>query len=65
MTIKQATKWALIGAIVGAFMPICYLLLNSGVMTWSPAISIGTNILSIFTSCTLALFLYVLYKNQK
>lgn len=65
MTIKQATKWALIGAIVSALMPICYLLLNSGVMTWSPAISIVTNILSIFTSCTLALFLYVLYKNQK
>ena len=65
MTIKQATKWALIGAIIGALMPFCYLLLNSGIMGWSPAISIVTNILSIFTSCTLALFLYVLYKNQK
>ena len=65
MTIKQATKWALIGAAVGTLMPFFYLLLNTGIMNWSPAVSIVTNILSIFTSCTLALFLYVLYKNQK
>ena len=64
MTIKKATKWALIGAAVGTVMPFCYLLLNTGIMKWSPAISIVTNILSIFSSCTLALFLYVLYKNQ-
>jgi len=65
MTIKQTTKWALIGAGVGAVMPFFYLLLNTGIMSWSPAFSIVTNILSIFTSCTFALFFYVLYKNQK
>ena len=65
MTIKQTTKLALIGAGVGAVMPFLYLLLNTGIMSWSPAFSIVTNILSIFTSCTFALFFYVVYKNQK
>ena len=65
MKIKTATKWALIGAIVNALMSSCYILLNTGILEWSPTISAIFYFLSIFTSCTFAFFFYVLYKNQK
>lgn len=65
MTIKKATKWALIGAIVGALMHLFYILPNTGIIGWSPVIGVVNIILSIFTSCTFAMFFYVLYKNQK
>jgi hypothetical protein len=65
MKIKTATKWALIGAIVNALMSSCYILLNAGILKWSLTFSVASYILSIFTSCTFAMFFYVLYKNQK
>lgn len=65
MNIKTATLWGMIGAIISICITLFYLLLNAGVIEWAPAISIVTNILSIVSSGTLALFFYTLYKNQK
>ena len=55
----------MIGAIVSIFVTLFYLLLNSDVIEYTPAISIITNIISIFSSSTLVIFFYTLYKNQK
>jgi len=65
MKIKTATKWGLIGAIAGAVMSLYYLMYVIGLFSWSPALAVLSNILNIFSSCTLAMFFYVLYKNQK
>ena len=65
MKIKTATLLGLIGAIVSILITCFYLLLNAQVFTYTPAISVCTNILTIFSSGTLAFFFYVLYKNQK
>lgn len=65
MKLKTATLWGMIGAILSVCLSLFYLLLNSAVINWSPAISIVANILSIVSNGTLALFFYTLYKNQK
>lgn len=65
MNIKTATLCGMIGAIISICITLFYLLLNTGVVEWVPAISIVTNILSIVSSGALALFFYTLYKNQK
>lgn len=65
MKIKTATLLGMIGAIVSICVTLFYLLLNSGVIDYAPAISIVTNIISIFSSGTLVVFFYTLYKNQK
>ena len=65
MKIKTATLLGMIGAIVSICVTLFYLLVNSGIVEYVPAISIVTNIISIFTSGTLVIFFYTLYKNQK
>lgn len=65
MKLKTATLWGMIGAIISICITLFYLLINADVIEWHPAISIATNILSIVSSATLALFFYILYKNQK
>lgn len=65
MKLKTATLLGMIGAILSVCLSLFYLLLNSAVINWSPAISIVANILSIVSNGTLALFFYTLYKNQK
>jgi hypothetical protein len=65
MKLKTATLWGMIGAIISIFITLFYLLINADVIEWHPAISIAINILSIVSSATLALFFYILYKNQK
>ena len=65
MKIKTATLLGMIGAIVSICVTLFYLLLNSDVIEYAPAISIITNIISIFSSSTLVIFFYTLYKNQK
>ena len=65
MKLKTATLWGMIGALISACLSIFYLLLNSDIITWSPGISVVTNILSLISSGTLVLFFYTLYKNQK
>lgn len=65
MKIKTATLLGMIGAIVSICVTLFYLLLNSGVFEYIPAISIVTNFISIFSNGTLVIFFYTLYKNQK
>ena len=65
MKLKTATLWGMIGAIISIFITLFYLLINADVIEWHPAISIATNILSIVSSATLALFFYILYKKKK
>ena len=65
MKLKTATFWGMIGAIISACLSLFYLILNSDIITWSPGISVVTNILSLISSGTLVLFFYTLYKNQK
>ena len=65
MKLKTITLLGMIAAILSACMTFFFILINSGVVEYSPSISIISNLISIFFSATIALFFYTLYKNQK
>ena len=65
MKLKTITLLGMIAAILSACMTFFFILINSGVVEYSPSISIISNLISIFSSATIALFFYTLYKNQK
>ena len=78
MKIKSATLLGMIGAIVTILLTIFYLLLNLEVIKLVPedmdyeksqqiytAFNVITNLCSLFSAFTLAIFFYVLHKNQK
>ena len=65
MKLKTITLLGMIAAILSACMTFFFILINSGVVEYSPSISIISNFISIFSSATIALFFYTLYKNQK
>ena len=65
MKLKTVTLWGMIGAIISICVSLFYLLLNADIIEYTPAISIVTNLISIFSSGTLVMFFYTLYKNQK
>ena len=78
MKIKTATLLGMIGAIISLCQYLFYLLLNSKAISlvnedWDYekkeqvylAFNVTNNILSAFSSLTLMMFFYVLYKNQK
>ena len=65
MKLKTITLLGMIAAILSACMTFFFILINSGVVEYSPSISIISNLISIFSSTTIALFFYTLYKNQK
>lgn len=65
MKLKTITLLGMIAAILSVCMTFFFILINSGVVEYSPSISIISNFISIFSSATIALFFYTLYKNQK
>ena len=65
MKLKTITLLGMIAAILSACMTFFFILINSGVVEYYPSISIISNLISIFSSATIALFFYTLYKNQK
>lgn len=65
MKLKTITLLGMIAAILSVCMTFFFILINSGVVEYSPSISIISNLISIFSSATIALFFYTLYKNQK
>ena len=67
MKLKTITLLGMIAAILSACMTFFFILINSGVVEYYPSISIRiiSNLISIFSSATIALFFYTLYKNQK
>lgn len=65
MKLRTVTFWGMIGAIVSICQSLFYLLLNADIIEYTPAISIVSNLISIFSSGTLVMFFYTLYKNQK
>ena len=78
MKIKSATLLGLIGAIISIALGVFYILLNTEAITLVPedmdykksqeiykVVNVVTNLCSIFSSFTLAIFFYVLHKNQK
>ena len=65
MKLKTITLLGMIAAILSACMTFFFILIISGVVEYSPSISIISNLISIFSSATIALFFYTLYKNQK
>lgn len=78
MKIKSATLLGLIGAIVSIALGVFYILLNTEAITLVPedmdyeqseqiykVVNVVINLCTIFSSFTLAIFFYVLHKNQK
>lgn len=65
MKLKTITLLGMIAAILSVCMTFFFILIKSGVVEYSPSISIISNLISIFSSATIALFFYTLYKNQK
>lgn len=65
MKIKTATLWGMIGAFVTILLNVIYFSINTFDLDWwSPTFGICTNLLNLFSSITLVLFFYTLYKNQ-
>ena len=78
MKIKTATFLGMIGAIISIVLYLLYILLNSEVITLIPedmdyeesehiytVFNLIINSCSMFSALTLAIFFYVLHKNQK
>lgn len=65
MKLKTITLLGMIAAILSVCMTFFFILLNAGVVEYTPAFSIISNIISIISSATIALFFFTLYKNQK
>lgn len=67
MKLKTITLLGMIAAILSVCMPFYYILVMSEVVEYSPSNSIGiiANLIAIFSSTTIALFFYTLYKSQK
>ncbi len=70
MSIKKATYLGFIGAIVSIVLFVIYILLNLEIINVSSSqgymiINVISNICNAFSSSTLAIFFYVLHKNQK
>ncbi len=78
MKIKSATQLGMIGAIVTIVLTFVYLLLNLEVIKLVPedmdydesqriytTFNVICNLCNLFSAFTLAIFFYVLHKNQK
>ena len=68
MKIKSATLLGLIGAIISIALYVFSLLQNTGAISMYidyNVVIVIYNLCSIFSSLTLAIFFYILYKNQK
>ena len=78
MNIKTATLLGMVGAIISIVLNFFYVLLNTEVIKLGPEdlgyerteqivrfVNVFSNLCSLFSAFTLALFFYVLYKNQK
>lgn len=68
MKIKSATLLGLIGAIISIALYIFSLLQNTGAISMYidyNVVIVIYNLCSIFSSLTLAIFFYILHKNQK
>ena len=59
MKLKTITLLGMIAAILSVCMTFFFILINSGVVEYSPSISIISNLISIFSSATIALFFYL------
>lgn len=78
MSIKTATKFGMIGAIITIFTYIIYILLNTETISlidenWDyekrnqvyEMFNVIMNLCGLFSASSLATFFYVLHKNQK
>lgn len=65
MKLKTITLLGMIASILSVCMTFFFILLNAGVVEYAPAFSIISNLIAIFSSATIALFFFTLYKNQK
>lgn len=65
MKLKTVTLLSMIGAILSLCMSFFHIMLNGGIIEWSPIWNLVTNLVSLVSGTTLILFFYTLYKNQK
>ncbi len=78
MKIKSATLLGMIGAIISIAIYVFFILVNIEAIKLVPeemdyeqsqkiymAVNVVTNLCQVFSACTLAIFFYVLHKNQK
>lgn len=69
MKIKSATLLGLIGAIISIVLYVFFFLLNIEAIKLDyeiyTAVNVVSNLCQLFSAFTLAIFFYVLHKNQK
>lgn len=65
MKIKDATLIGLVGALISLFLSLFYMMNLAGLFSYNEVLAWITSLLNFVSTCTLALFFFMLYKNQK